>query len=61
MRYPAARAGYLPRGFRDDGYVHILKPGGTHRDWLAMSVYLVTELEATGRAVSAQDLRLLRK
>ena len=58
----AARAGYLPpRSSRDAGYVHILKPGGTYRDWLAMTAYLVTELEAFGRAVSDQDLRQLRK
>ena len=36
-------------------------PGGTHRDWMAMISYLVTELEESGRAVSDADLRQLKK
>ena len=58
----AAHAGCIPpRSSWDAGYMHIPKPGGTHRDWLAMIAYLVTELEVPGRAVSDQDLRQLRK
>ena len=41
--------------------MHIPKPGGMHRDWLAMIAYLVTELEVSDRAVSDQDLRQLKK
>lgn len=40
----AAREGHIPaRSSREDGYMAIPKPGGTHRDWLAMIAYLVTE------------------
>ncbi len=46
---------------RDDGYLAISKPGSTHRDWSAMIAYLVTELEVSRRAVTAQDLRQLKK
>ena len=58
----AAREGRTPaRSSRDDGYMAISKPGGTHRDWPAMIAYLVTELEVSRRAVTAQDLRQLKK
>jgi hypothetical protein len=39
----------------------IPKPGGTHRDWLAMIAYLVTERDVSRRAVTDQDLRQLKK
>ncbi len=58
----AAREGRTPaRSSRDNGYVAISKPGSTHRDWSAMIAYLVTELEVSRRAVTAQDLRQLKK
>jgi hypothetical protein len=58
----AAREGRTPaRSSRDDGYMAIPKPGGTHRDWPAIIAYLVTELEVSRRAVTAQDLRQLKK
>ncbi len=58
----AAREGRTPaRSSRDDGYLAISKPGSTHRDWSAMIAYLVTELEVSRRAVTAQDLRQLKK
>ena len=58
-----ARAGRIPpRSSREDGYyIAIPKPGGTHRVWPAMIAYLVTEMEVSGRAVSDQDLRQLKK
>ena len=58
-----ARAGRIPpRSSREDGYyIAIPKPGGTHRDWPAMIAYLVTEMEVSGRAVSDQDIRQLKK
>jgi hypothetical protein len=59
----AARAGRRTpaRSSREDGYMAIPKSGGTHRDWLAMIAYLVTELDVSGRAVSDQDLCQLKK
>ena len=59
----AAREGRTPaRSSRDDGYLAISKPGSTHRDWWpAMITYLVTELEVSRRAVTARDLRQLKK
>ena len=57
-----AREGRTPaRSSREDGYLAISKPGSTHRDWSAMIAYLVTELEVSRRAVTAQDLRQLKK
>ena len=59
----AARTGYIPpRSSQDAGYMTIPKPGGImHWDWLAMVSYLVTEIEVSGRAVSDQNLRQLKK
>ena len=58
----AAREGRTPaRSSREDGYLAIFKPGSTHRDWSAMIAYLVTELEVSRRAVTAQDLRQLKR
>ena len=58
----AAREGRTPaRSSRDDGYLAISKPGSTHGDWSAMIAYFVTELEVSRRAVTAQDLRQLKK
>jgi hypothetical protein len=57
-----AREGRIPaRSSRDDGYLAIFKPSSTHRDWSAMIAYLVTELEVSRRAVTAQDLRQLKR
>ena len=57
-----AREGRTPaRSSREDGYVVISKPGSIHRDWSAMIAYLVTELEVSRRAVTAQDFRQLKK
>jgi hypothetical protein len=39
----------------------ISKPGSPHRDWVAMIAYLVTKLEVSRRAVTAQDLRQLKR
>ena len=58
----AARAGQVPsRGSREGNYMVIPLPGSIHRDWMAMISFLVTELEVSGRAVSDDDLRHLRK
>ena len=58
----AARAGQVPPlSSREGGYMSIPLPGGTHHDWMAMTSYLVTELEESGRAVSDEDLRRLKK
>jgi hypothetical protein len=58
----AAREGRTSaRSSRNDGYLAISKPGSTHRDWSDMIAYLVTELEVSRRAVTAQDLRQLKK
>jgi hypothetical protein len=58
----AAREGRTPaRSSRDDDYMVISKPGGTHRDWPAMIAYLVTELKVSRRALTAQGLRQLKK
>jgi hypothetical protein len=58
----AALEGRTPaRSSRNGGYLAISKPGSAHRDWSAMIAYLVTELEVSRRAVTAQDLRQLKK
>ena len=58
----AALEGRTPaRSSRHDGYMAIPKSGGSYRDWPAVIAYLVTELEVSRRAVTAQDLRQLKK